>query len=572
MPDLGHELTERRLQALERRVAKEYATASKEMSQKLQDYLEELEEKRLAKVALLEQGVITEDEYKKWVFRHTMVGKRWKEMSDVLTKDMHNANLIAHKIIRDEMPNVYALNGNYATYQIEHDGRLDTGFTLYNHDTAEYLLKEERELMPGPSAKKEKEIAENKDMQWNKGKIQSSVLQGILQGESPYAVAARLGTVAAMNMNASIRYARTMTTNAQNAGRYQAFRRAKALGVDLTIEWQATLDNRTRHEHRMMHGQRRNVDEPFEVSGVKILWPAQVKYGSSDIPQRLIWNCRCTLLSWVKGFEGETVKTSPKMGEMTFEEWQNANKPKIISRSKKTTNPYGNEMKTKGYVGLSGAESDEFMETYHNKSLIVKNHLNTMQGGQSRRINRALRSGKELTDEKDIKMVERLDKAITKNELPEDMTLFRGVSVSEFRDSGVFEGLRRANVPMDLFKSADGKIDFDAWGKAFEIAQNEELSDLLEKGKKLIGVVVEDKGFMQVSASSQRNIFVFSDINIQLHAPEGLNAYISDYKEESEIILQRGTKYEILGAEISEVVAANGNRKKVLQLIARIVK
>ena len=361
MPDLGHELTERRLQALERRVAREYATASKEMRQKLKDYLEELEEKRLAKVDLLEEGVITEDEYKKWVFRHTMVGKRWEKMSDVLTKDMHNANLIAHKIIRDEMPNVYALNGNYATYQIEHDGKLDTGFTLYNHDTAEYLLEEERELMPGPSAKKEKQIAENKDMQWNKGKIQSSVLQGILQGESPYAVAARLGTVAAMNLNASIRYARTMTTNAQNAGRYQAFRRAKALGVDLTIEWQATLDNRTRHEHRMMHGQRRDVDEPFEVSGVKILWPAQVKYGSSDIPQRLIWNCRCTLLSWVKGFEGETVKTSPKMGEMTFEEWQNA---------KPIPDTAADRKQFKDYSKLLGKDApktlDEFREIKYN--------------------------------------------------------------------------------------------------------------------------------------------------------------------------------------------------------------
>jgi hypothetical protein len=125
-----------------------------------------------------------------------------------------------------------------------------------------------------------------------------------------------------MNYNAAVRYARTMTTNAQNAGRYQALRRADQIGVDLTIEWQATLDGRTRHEHRMMHGQRRNVGEPFEIEGVKILWPAQVNYDGTNLPQELIWNCRCTLLSWVKGFEGDTVKTSPKMGDMSFEEWQ----------------------------------------------------------------------------------------------------------------------------------------------------------------------------------------------------------------------------------------------------------
>ena len=81
---------------------------------------------------------------------------------------------------------------------------------------------------------------------------------------------------------------------------------------------------RTRHDHRRLHGQRRNVDEPFEVDGIKILYPAQGGPGSSDIPQSMIWNCRCTLLAWVKGFEGDTVKESPKMGDMSFEEWQQA--------------------------------------------------------------------------------------------------------------------------------------------------------------------------------------------------------------------------------------------------------
>ncbi len=46
--------------------------------------------------------------------------------------------------------------------------------------------------------------------------------------------------------------------------------------------------------------------------------------GSSTVPQEQIRNCRCTLLSWVKGFEGDTVKSSPKMGDMSFEEWQKA--------------------------------------------------------------------------------------------------------------------------------------------------------------------------------------------------------------------------------------------------------
>lgn len=324
MSDRGHELTDELLGDLEKKIKREFRKAAKEVEDKLRAYLEKTEAGRLEQQAKLDAGEITKKEYQDWVFRHTMVGERWEALQNDLAKDFRNAEQIAMGMTKDTMPDVYALNANYATYQMEHDGKIDTGFTLYNHDTAEYLLKDDRSLMPGPSGKKAAKIKANKDMQWNKQHIQSAVLQGILQGESPYDVAQRLQGVAAMDAAASIRYARTMTTSAQNAGRYEAFERAKDKGVDLVIEWQATLDNRTRHEHRMLHGQRRDVGEPFVVDGVEILYPAQGGPGASDIPQSLIWNCRCTLLSWVKGFEGDTVKNSPKMGGMSFEEWQKA--------------------------------------------------------------------------------------------------------------------------------------------------------------------------------------------------------------------------------------------------------
>lgn len=323
MADRGHELTDKMLADLEDRIADEYAIASRDMQRKFIEYQRQFEEGKKKQKALLDAGKITQKDYNDWVYRHTMMGKQWEQMRDVLAQDMQNANEIALKIARGEMPDVYALNANYGMYQIEHGASIDTGFTLYNHDTAELLMREQDlQLMPEPSTRKAAQIAADKSLQWNRQKIQSAVLQGVLQGESAYEVAARLRGVASMNYNASVRYARTMATNAQNAGRYQAFRRADDLGVDLTIEWQATLDNRTRHEHRLMHGKRCKVDEPFIVDGVSILWPAQTKYGTSDIPQRLIWNCRCTLLSYVKGFEEDTVTYSPKMGDMTFEEWQ----------------------------------------------------------------------------------------------------------------------------------------------------------------------------------------------------------------------------------------------------------
>ena len=345
MADRGHELTDEILNSLENRIADEYAVATRDMKRKFREYMEKFTEEDEKQKALLDAGKITKKEYSDWRYRHMMVGKRWEAMKDVLAQDLEHASDIALKIAGEKMADVYALNANFATYQIEHDAKIDTGFTLYNHDTAEYLLKDERQLMPGPSTRKAREIAANKAMQWNKQKIQSAVLQGILQGEGPYKVAERLRQVGQMDYNASVRYARTMTTSAQNAGRYNSFRRARDLGVDLTVEWVATLDGRTRHAHRMMHGRRQEVDEPFVVvedSGYtfEILYPAQSGPGTSDIPQRMIWNCRCTLRATVKGYERETIRSSPKMGDMTFEEWVDAKEIPDTQADRKQFNDY----------------------------------------------------------------------------------------------------------------------------------------------------------------------------------------------------------------------------------------
>ena len=190
------------------------------------------------------------------------------------------------------------------------------------------------------------------------------MLQSILQGESIPKIATRLSKeVGEKNRKAAIRNARTMATGAQNAGRYDAYRRADKMGIDLTIEWAAVLDNRTRHDHRLLHGQRRDVDEPFEVDGIEILYPGQTA-GSSNIPQQMIWNCRCTLLAWVKGFEHDPITESSKMDGKSFEEWQNekARSEPINSQEKKgeaIRRSYINEYRRKAKSVAKSGNSDK---------------------------------------------------------------------------------------------------------------------------------------------------------------------------------------------------------------------
>lgn len=399
--------------------------------------------------------------------------------------------------------------------------------------------------------------------------VQSIVAQGIIENKSAYDIAKDLekyvdpsarkdwewskvypGTRKVVDYNAQ-RLARTMVSHAYQ----QAFVRTTIKNPFITkYQWQAAATERTCEICMERDGQLFDKDAlPLDHPNGMCTFLAVIEDSMEDVADRLV--------DWVHG------EADPELDEwakdLYSQDWIN---PK--------ESPFVNEMTEKGYVGLSKSESDAFMDKYHNKVLLRKNSMNTMEGAQSRRINKALRSGQLPSDEKDRKFMARLDKAIASNSLPQDMTLFRGVSLSAFKDYDVFLDFERLakQVSMDQFRSADGKIDFDAWGKAYDTAQKSDMANLLDRAKQLLGTVVQDNGFMQVSASSERNIFGFSDINIQLYAPKGTHAYISDYKEESEIILPRGIKYEIVGVGVSTVKAENGAQQEVLQLIAKIVE
>lgn len=312
--DAGREEVDAILLEMERKVHKEYEQAAREMKKKADEYLAFFikEDKRRAK--LVNDGLMAYEEYKQWRISHIATGRRWYELAFSLAHDMTNANLIASSIINGYMPEVFAVGYNYALYQGEIDGGFQTSFTLYDRDTVMRLIAEEPDLLPIEAKLK---VAE--DMRWNVQQLSSAMMQSIVQGETITEIADRLvRSVAGMNERTAVRNARTATTSAENGGRYEGYRRLKSAGVDLTIEWCATLDGRTRHTHRLLDGQRRNVDEPFEVDGIKILYA-----GDPYAPQGLIWNCRCTMLAYVKGFEENLfLKAYTHPDNMSYAEWK----------------------------------------------------------------------------------------------------------------------------------------------------------------------------------------------------------------------------------------------------------
>ena len=315
MADIAHKRTDAIIADLEKQLAKEYGRALRDAEGKLDAYFRRFEARDKRQRELLDAGKITAEDYENWRKRHLLMGKRWEELRDTLAQDFAKVGEIARSIVSGHLPDVYALNHNYSTFQIEHDGRLDTSYTLYNRQTVERLVRDNPSLLPNPTVGPPRA----KDLRWNQEHITSSVLQGILQGEPITEIAKRLEDVAQMDYNAAVRTARTAVTSAQNGGRIDSYRRAESMGIDLRKRWLATLDDRTRHEHRLLHGQTVATEEPFTVEGEEIMFP-----GDPAAPGYLVYNCRCTLISQIKGFEGDTVKESPKMHGMTFDEWQHA--------------------------------------------------------------------------------------------------------------------------------------------------------------------------------------------------------------------------------------------------------
>ncbi len=360
--DEGREEVDGILSRMEHKVHKEYLQAAREMKKKADDYLAQFlaEDERRAK--MVAEGKMSAAEWKQWRISHIATGRRWYEQAAVLAEDMTNANKIAAGIINGELPEVFATGFNYALYQGEITGGFQTSFTLYDRETVARLLKEEPELMPI-----EAKINVPKDMLWNTKQLTSAMTQAIVQGEKIEDIALRLvSSVAGMNENTAIRNARTATTSAENGGRYNGYRKLKAAGADLTIEWCATLDGRTRHTHRMLDGQRRDVDKPFEVDGQKILYA-----GDPYAPQGLVWNCRCTLLCWVKGFEESLMlKAQTHPDGMSYAEWKYAKQEEYERRKAEPKKPRVNpDNPAYGYSADFQTKDFTFIESRANINL-----------------------------------------------------------------------------------------------------------------------------------------------------------------------------------------------------------
>jgi len=331
MSDYMHDYTDHELHKLERKIRYEYAQAAKEVEKKANENFRRFHEKDEVKRKLVKEGKLKRKEYLEWRRKQLLVGARWKDFKNNLSKDLLLTNEKSRSIAEKFSYSAYANNFNFGIYEAETKSGVDTGFALYDRDTVEFLLRDNPDLLPPPGKETSLNIATGRAQLWEKQKIQSAALQGILQGESIPDIAKRLAkAVCDSNMAAAIRNARTMTTGAENAGRRAGHARAEQMGIHLEDVWIATLDGRTRHEHRLLDQQSVKVGEPFKVGRYELRYP-----GDPAGPPWLVYNCRCTIIGKLKGVDDDIDKIRHKsdLKGMSYEKWK-ASKP-VYKRKKK---------------------------------------------------------------------------------------------------------------------------------------------------------------------------------------------------------------------------------------------
>lgn len=372
--DPAHVATDKEIEKIEKQIAKEYRQAHKEVSEKLKDYFSRFEKKDAKWQEWVKDGSKTEKEYIEWRKGQILVGERWKELRDTLAQDYANVSKIALSICKEHAPDVYALNHNYATFEVEKGSLLDTSYTLYSRESVERMYRDNPKLYHNYGKAVAKEIKAGKQKAWDRKRIQSVLMQGLLQGESIPKLTKRLEIVTKGDHKAAVRNARTMMTGVQNAGRIDAYDRANKMGIPVKKQWLATVDGRTRHWHRQLDGAIVENDEPFENEFGKIMFP-----GDPEADGANVYNCRCTLLAAIKGFELDvtdpSVRPMPKLKDMTYDEWKadkkSVRKP-ITGKQEPTIISQKNQQKP---LSESLVDAYEYHRTSNNLNLVSADEL-----------------------------------------------------------------------------------------------------------------------------------------------------------------------------------------------------
>ena len=492
MGDSAHSWTDWKIGEIEKELDRIYSRAEKELEEKAAKYFKRFEDLDAKKRALVDAGKMTETDYQKWRTGKIMTGKHWTEMKQQTARELLKVNETATAYVNDQIPAVYVRNYNQVANGI--NGQIKGySFELVDSSTVRRLATDNTTLLPY------KYIDGVKDVRWNTQKVNSEILQGILQGDSIPNMAKRLRKVTEMNRTSAIRNARTSCTSAENKGRMDMLHDAEEKGVHTQKGWMATHDSRTRETHADIDGEFVDIDEEFS-NGLE--YPGDPNGDPAEV-----YNCRCTLVYNVVGF-GQS--REQENGQYEYDE--------------EITDQWRDESK------FENAEDNDLTEEQ-------KEALEYYVSGEGMWVNDYLRErgdyGEISDDEKSL--IRSMEKATEKDKVEAD-TLYRSVDAS-----AVFGRMSQSEYDDLIYATSHGAS-----------TQREEA--ILEKAKSSIGKPITDNGFLSTTTDkdvayswgdftgSEKPIVLKFDVQDGVRGVD-LGFLDVEGEEQREILLQRGLTY-----------------------------
>lgn len=287
-------MTDKQLQKMEKKLKKIYKKASRDLFNQFNAYMAEVGpiveglEYEIQRNKMLGKSTTRAEELLRQKKQEiTLQSYRYQQMVQNLTRELSDVNISALAYVDGELPSIYRVN-----YNQKPDYKLAFNFNLVDEHTIARRIEEGDIKLP------KKKIDIPKDMRWNTRQLNSSVLQGILNGESMKKIARRIVPITNRNEVSAIRNARTMVTGAENQGRQDRYKDLGNQGMILHKVWIATGDSRTRHWHRTLDGQEVDINDYFiDGNGNELEYP-----GDPNAAPETVWNCRCSMRSEVIGY------------------------------------------------------------------------------------------------------------------------------------------------------------------------------------------------------------------------------------------------------------------------------
>lgn len=118
--------------------------------------------------------------------------------------------------------------------------------------------------------------------------------RGISNAYTYEQIAKSLAFYGTASIGRAMTIARTEGHRIQQSAALDCQRKAKEKGANVKKQWDSTLDSATRPHHKELDGHIREIEEPFEVAGLKAMHPGAFGTASEDC------NCRCCVLPYTE--------------------------------------------------------------------------------------------------------------------------------------------------------------------------------------------------------------------------------------------------------------------------------